>query len=125
MWDLANDADSQHLIERLYAEGKPVAAVCHGPGVFRDARGPFGFPLVRGKPVTGFSNTEEAAAGLTHVVPFLVEDMLKEKEGLYSKAGDWQSHVVTDENLVTGQNPASSEAAAQAVLDLLRKAGVE
>jgi putative intracellular protease/amidase len=121
LWDLANDTDSQHLIERLYAEGKPVAAVCHGPGVFRDARGPFGFPLVRGKSVTGFSNSEESAAGLTEVVPFLVEDMLKAKEGLYSNKADWQNHVITDGNLVTGQNPASSEAAAQAVLALLRQ----
>ncbi|MEO5622415.1 MAG: type 1 glutamine amidotransferase domain-containing protein [Dokdonella sp.] len=121
LWDLASDADSHHLIERLYAEGKPVAAVCHAPGVLRDVRGPFGFPLVRGKSVTGFSNTEEAAAGLTDVVPFLVEDMLKGKEGLYSKDADWKSHVVTDGNLVTGQNPASSEAAAKAVLDLLNQ----
>lgn len=122
LWDLAEDADSQHLIERLYAEGKPVAAVCHAPGVFRHARGPFGFPLVRGKSVTGFANTEEAASGLTDVVPFLVEDMLTEKEGLYSKEADWKSHVVSDGNLVTGQNPASSEAAAEAVLDLLKQA---
>lgn len=119
LWDLADNEDSRHLIEHLYAAGKPVAAVCHGPAAFRHARGPFGFPLVRGKDVTGFSNTEEAAAGLTDVVPFLVEDMLKEEEGNYSKKPDWQSHVVTDGNLLTGQNPASSAEAARAVLALL------
>ncbi|MEO5621807.1 MAG: type 1 glutamine amidotransferase domain-containing protein [Dokdonella sp.] len=119
LWDLADDADSQHLIEHVYAAGKPVAAVCHGLAVFRNARGPFGFPLVRGKNVTGFSDTEEAAAGLVDIVPFLVEDMLKEKEGVYSKKADWQSHVVVDGNIVTGQNPASSADAAKAVLTLL------
>ena len=119
LWDLAEDKDSLHLIEAVYAAGKPVAAVCHGPAVFRSARGPFGLPLVRGKKVTGFSDTEEAAAGLTKVVPFLVEDMLKEKGGNYSKKADWQPYVVTDGNLVTGQNPASSEPAAKTVLALL------
>jgi putative intracellular protease/amidase len=119
LWDLAEDRDSLHLIEAAYAAGKPVAAVCHGPAVFRDARGPFGLPLVRGKKVTGFSNTEEAAAGLSKIVPFQVEDMLKEKGGEYSKKADWQSYVVTDGNLVTGQNPASSEQAAKTVLTLI------
>lgn len=119
LWDLVEDRDSNRLIERLYAAGKPVAAVCHGPAVFRHARGPFGLPLVRGKAVTGFSDTEEAAAGLSDVVPFLVEDMLKRKGGIYSKKADWQPHVVTDANVVTGQNPASSAAAAKAVLALL------
>ncbi|MFI4969072.1 MAG: type 1 glutamine amidotransferase domain-containing protein [Lysobacterales bacterium] len=119
LWDLAEDAISQHLIEKFYAAGKPVAAVCHGPGAFRNARGPFGLPLVRGKAVTGFSDSEEKAAGLTDVVPFLVEDMLKGHGGGYSKKADWQPHVVTDANLVTGQNPASSEKAARAVLTLL------
>ena len=116
LWDLAGDADSRRLIERLFAAGKVVAAVCHGPAVLRDARGPFGFPLVRGKQVTGFSDSEEAAAGLADVVPFLVEDMLKENGGIYSSQADWQSHVVTEANLVTGQNPASSADAARAVL---------
>lgn len=119
LWDLAEDSASQHLIEAFHAAGKPVAAVCHGPGVFRRARGPFGFPLVRGRAVTGFSNSEEAAAGLTDVVPFLVENMLKEHGGHYSAAADWQPHVVTEANLVTGQNPASSDAAARAVLAML------
>lgn len=119
LWDLVEDHDSNRLIERLYAAGKPVAAVCHGPAVFRHARGPYGLPLIRGKAVTGFSDTEEAAAGLTDIVPFLVEDMLKRKGGIYSKQADWQPHVVTDANVVTGQNPASSAPAAKAVLALL------
>lgn len=121
LWDLANDPDSRRLVEMLYAQGKPVGAVCHGVAALRDARGPFGLPLVRGKAVTGFSNSEEQAAGLAEVVPFLVEDMLKTIGGTYSKAADWQSHVVTSGNLVTGQNPASSVAAAKAVLQQLRR----
>jgi putative intracellular protease/amidase len=119
LWDLADDRDSRHLIERMYAAGKPVAAICHGPAAFRDARDPFGLPLVRGKPVTGFSDSEEKAGGLADAVPFLVEDMLKERGGDYSKASDGQPHVVTAENLITGQNPASSGEAARAVLERL------
>lgn len=121
LWDLADDRDSQRLIETLYAQGKPVGAVCHGVAALRDARGPFGLPLVRGKAVTGFSDSEERAAGLVDVVPFLVEDMLKTIGGTYSKAADWQAHVVTSGNLVTGQNPASSVGAAKAVLQQLRR----
>jgi putative intracellular protease/amidase len=120
LWDLVEDRDSIHLIEKTYADHKPVAAVCHAPAVLRNARGPHGLPLVRGKTVTGFANTEEAAVGLADIVPFLVEDMLKQNGGEYSKADDWQPHVLADRNLVTGQNPASSEGAARAVLDLLR-----
>jgi putative intracellular protease/amidase len=120
LWDLANDKSSIALIEAMQAAGKPVAAVCHAPAVLRDAKGPDGKPLVAGKKVTGFTNTEEEAAGLTAVVPFLVEDMLKSKGGQYSKAGDWQPYVLTDGILVTGQNPASSEGAAQALLKLLK-----
>ncbi|OGB09780.1 MAG: dimethylallyltransferase [Burkholderiales bacterium RIFCSPHIGHO2_12_FULL_61_11] len=116
LWDLAEDADSIKLIETMYADDKIVAAVCHAPGVLRHAKAANGSPLVKGKQVTGFSNTEEAAAQLTHVVPFLVEDALVENGGIYSKAADWQPHVVTDGNLITGQNPASSEPAAQEVL---------
>jgi putative intracellular protease/amidase len=121
LWDLADDEDSRLLIDAMYAAGKPVAAVCHGVAALRDARGPFGLPLVRGKAVTGFSDSEERAAGLAEVVPFLVEDMLKEAGGLYSKAADWQPHVVTSDNLITGQNPASSAGAAKAVLQQLRR----
>ena len=119
LWDLAEDRDSIALIEAAYAAGKPVAAVCHAPGVLQHVRDPYGLPLVQGKAVTGFTNTEEAAAGLTHVVPFLVEDMLKANGGLYEKADDWAVHVVTDGNLITGQNPASSKAAAEALLKML------
>lgn len=119
LWDLSEDRDSIALIEALYAAGKPVAAVCHGPAVFRHTKMPDGLPLVQGKSVTGFSNTEEAAIGLTGIVPFLVEDLLKNNGGNYSKAEDWQSYVVTDGNLITGQNPASSEAAARALLEKL------
>ena len=119
LWDLSEDRDSIALIEALYAAGKPVAAVCHGPAVFRHTKMPDGLPLVQGKSVTGFANTEEAAIGLTGIVPFLVEDLLKNNGGNYSKAEDWQSYVVTDGNLITGQNPASSEAAARALLNKL------
>ena len=116
MWDLAEDLTSIALIEAFYNAGKPVAAVCHGPAAFRAARAPDGSPIVRDKSVTGFSNSEEAAAGLTDVVPFLVEDMLKQNGGDYSKAADWQPHAVTAGNLITGQNPASSESTAKALL---------
>jgi len=103
----------------MFAAGKPVAAVCHAPGVLRHVKGSDGKPLVNGKKVTGFTNSEEEAVGLTKIVPFLVEDVLKENGGIYSKAGDWQPYAVTDGLLVTGQNPASSEVAAEALLKLL------
>jgi putative intracellular protease/amidase len=119
LWDLAEDANSVALIEAMFAQGKPVSAVCHAPGVLRHAKSPDGSPLVRGKSVTGFSNSEEAAVGLTDIVPFLVEDELVAKGGNYSKGPDWQSWAVRDGNLVTGQNPASSEAVAKAVLAML------
>jgi putative intracellular protease/amidase len=119
LWDLAEDRDALALIERLHAAGRPVAAVCHGPAVLRRAKGADGAPLVKGKAVTGFSNTEEAAVGLTDVVPFLVEDALKANGGRYSRAPDWASHAVVDGNLITGQNPASSEATARALLEAL------
>lgn len=119
LWDLAEDKSSITLIEQMIAAGKPVAAVCHAPGVLRHAKGPDGKPLVNGKKVTGFTNTEEEAVGLTSIVPFLVENMLKENGGIYSKKADWQSYAITDGLLVTGQNPASSEAAAKALLQLL------
>jgi putative intracellular protease/amidase len=119
LWDLADDPNSIALIERLYAEGKPVAAVCHGPAVLRQAKAPDGTPLVKGKRVTGFTNTEEAAVGLTDVVPFLVEDALKANGGKYSKGADWADYAVVDGNLITGQNPASSESTARALLKQL------
>jgi putative intracellular protease/amidase len=120
LWDLVEDRDSIALIEKTFAAGKPVASVCHGPAVLRHAKAALGEALVKGKQVTGFSNSEEAAAGLTEVVPFLLEDVLKDLGGHYQRAADWQSHVVSDGRLVTGQNPASSEGAAEAVLALLR-----
>lgn len=119
LWDLAGDTISQHLVEHAYAAGKPVGAVCHGLAALRDARGPFGLPLVRGKHVTGFSDSEEAAVGLVDDVPFSIEQMLKEHGGLYSSKPDFEPHVVTDGLLVTGQNPASSTEAANALLRLL------
>jgi putative intracellular protease/amidase len=122
LWDLAEDTDSIRLIETFAASGKPVAAVCHAPGVLGRVKGPDGAPLVKGKRVTGFTNTEEAAVGLTTIVPFLVEDMLVKNGGQYSKAGDWEPYVITDGLLVTGQNPASSEPGAHALLALLKQA---
>ena len=119
LWDLAEDAASIALIEAFQAQGKPVGAVCHAPAVLRHARAADGSPLVRGRRVTGFSNSEEEAVQLTAVVPFLVEDMLKANGGLYGRAADWASHVEVDGLLVTGQNPASSEACAEALLKLL------
>ena len=120
LWDLAEDADSAKLIESMAAEGKTVAAVCHAPGVLRHAKAADGSPLVMGKKVTGFTNTEEAAVNLTDIVPFLVEDMLVKNGAMYSKGADWQPYVVTHGKLITGQNPASSEAAAHAVLNQLK-----
>ena len=120
LWDLAEDASSITLIEAMLAADKPVAAVCHAPGVFRHVKSADGRPVVQDRKVTGFTNSEEAAAGLTEVVPFLVEDILKQNGGDYSKAGDWEPYVVSDGKLITGQNPASSGPAAEALLDLLR-----
>ena len=119
LWDLAEDADSKTLIEAFAASDRPIGAVCHAPAVFRHPKGADGKPLVAGKKVTGFSNTEEEAVGLTKVVPFLLEDMLTANGSKYQKGDDWASFVVTDGKLVTGQNPASSEEAARALLQLL------
>lgn len=121
LWDLAQNQRSIALVESMFADGKPVAAVCHAPGALRRAMKKDGTPLVAGKSVTGFADTEEEAAGLTSTVPFLVQDMLTKKGGVYSKADDWEPHVVIDGNLITGQNPASSEPAAKALIDLLRQ----
>jgi putative intracellular protease/amidase len=116
LWDLAEDADSIELIETMSAAGKTVAAVCHAPAVFRHTKTADGEPFVKGRRVTGFTNSEEDAAQLRQVVPFLVQDMLVENGGKYSKGPDWQPHVVIDGKLITGQNPASSTDAAKAVL---------
>lgn len=120
LWDLAESADSKRLIEAFAAADLPVGAVCHAPAVFRHTQGADGKPLVSGRRVTGFTNTEEEAVGLTDVVPFLVEDMLKANGGQYEKGADWASFVLRDGKLVTGQNPASSAAAAQDILGLLK-----
>ncbi|SEM69020.1 Putative intracellular protease/amidase [Loktanella fryxellensis] len=119
LWDLATDAHSIALIEATVAADRPFGAVCHAPAIFKDTKAADGTPLVSGRNVTGFTNTEENGVGLTDVVPFLVEDMLKANGGLYAKGPDWGSFVVTDGKLVTGQNPASSEAAAKALLDVM------
>ncbi|HEY1760926.1 MAG TPA: type 1 glutamine amidotransferase domain-containing protein [Bryobacteraceae bacterium] len=118
MWDLVDNPESIALIESFYNSGKPVAAVCHSPAVFHRVMYQ-GEPLVKGKRVTGFTNGEEAAVGLTHIVPFLVEDELKRIGGLYEKGADWASFAVVDGRVVTGQNPASSTAAAKALIEVL------
>ena len=120
MWDMPGNATSIGLIESFVRADKPVAAVCHAPVAFTNVRGKDGEYLVKGKRVTGFSNEEEAAVHLENVVPFLLEDRLKERGGIYSKAANWVPHVQVDGLLVTGQNPASSAPGAEALLKLLR-----
>ena len=120
MWDLVDNPDSIALIESFYNSGKPVAAVCHAPGVLHRVMYE-GAPVVKGKRVTGFTNGEEEAVHLTKVVPFLVEDELKRLGGLYEKAPDWESFSIVDGRLVTGQNPASSTGAAKALMELLTR----
>jgi putative intracellular protease/amidase len=122
LWDLANDATSIALIEAFLAAGKPTAFVCHAPGVLRDVKTPEGRPLVEGKKVTGFANSEEDGVGLTDIVPFLVEDVLKAKGGIYSRGPDWGSYVIEDGLLITGQNPGSSPATARALIDAVKVA---
>lgn len=119
LWDLAESTDSRALIEAFNQQDKPVAAVCHAPAVFRHTTNTAGEPLVSKHRVTGFSNSEEAAVGLTEVVPFLLEDMLQQNGATYERADDWQSFVVEDGLLITGQNPASSAATAQALIKKL------
>ena len=121
LWDLANDKHSIALIEQTLQAGKPVALVCHAPGVLRDVKNPDGTPLVKGKKVTGFTNSEEEGVGLTDIVPFLVEDALKQNGGLYSRGEDWQSYTVQDGLLITGQNPGSSSETAKVLLASLKK----
>lgn len=121
MWDLAEDPVSIALIEAFYDSGKPVAAVCHAPGVLRHVKFK-GEPLVKGKRVTGFTNTEEEEVQLTHIVPFLVEDELKRLGGLFEKVDNWKSFAITDGRLITGQNPSSSTAAAEQLVKLLEVA---
>ncbi|MGE8209709.1 MAG: type 1 glutamine amidotransferase domain-containing protein [Stenotrophomonas rhizophila] len=123
LWDLANDSHSIALIESFIAANKPVALVCHAPGVLRDVKAADGSPLVAGKKVTGFTNSEEAGVGLTDVVPFLVEDMLQSAGGQYSKGPDWGSYVVSDGLLITGQNPGSSAETAAVLVKHLGASG--
>ena len=120
MWDMPDNATSIALIEAFVKADKPVGAVCHAPVAFVNVRGKDGEYLVKGKRVTGFTNTEEVAVGLDHVVPFLLEDRLKERGGVYSKSADFAPYVQVDGLLVTGQNPASSGPGAEALLKLLR-----
>ncbi len=121
MWDLAEDPVSIKLLETFYGSGKPIALVCHAPGVLRHVKGADGQPLVKGKKVTGFTNTEEEAVGLTKIVPFLVEDELKAKGGIFSKTDDWQVYVLEDGLLITGQNPASSGPGAKKLLEVMAR----
>jgi putative intracellular protease/amidase len=119
LWDLTYDKRSIALIEKFYNNGKPVATVCHASSALLYAKTPEGEPLVKNKQVTGFSNTEEEAVQLTEVVPFLLEDELIKQGGIYSKGGDWESYVLQDGLLITGQNPGSSAAAAEKLMELL------
>ncbi|WP_136526131.1 type 1 glutamine amidotransferase domain-containing protein [Geomonas ferrireducens] len=120
LWDLALDTDSIALIEAFVRADKPVGAVCHAPAVLADVKGTDGDFLVKGRHVTGFTNAEEEAVGLTDVVPFLLEDRLKQRGATFRSGGDWAPHVEVDGKLVTGQNPASSAPAAEALLKLLK-----
>ncbi len=120
LWDLAEDKTSIALIEAFNKQNKPMAFVCHAPAVLKEVKNTQGEPLVKGKKITGFTNTEEEAAKLTDVVPFLVEDMLIENGGIYSKKANWTANVVEDGNLITGQNPASSELASELLFKKLK-----
>jgi putative intracellular protease/amidase len=120
LWDLANDAASIALIEKFNKQEKPIAFVCHAPAALKSVKNADGTPLVEGKKVTGFTNTEEAAVQLTDIVPFLVEDMLVKNGGIYSKKEDWAAYAIQDGNLITGQNPASSELVAKKLLESIQ-----
>jgi len=120
LWDLAEDRDSITLIESMHSADKPVASVCHAPAVLRHCKAPDGSRLVKGKAVTGFSNSEEAAMQLSGIVPFLLEDELKVNGANYSKTDDWNPYAVTDGKLITGQNPASSEPVAKALVAMIQ-----
>src|SRR5215510_3698866 len=123
LWDLTNDRDALSLIEDMLAAGKPVALVCHAPGILTNVKAPNGQPIAKGRSVTGFTDSEEAAMQLVDVVPYLLEDVLKEQGANFLAAADWGVHVVQDGLLITGQNPGSSERTARTLLDALRKTG--
>jgi len=118
MWDLAESPASIALLESFYSSGKPIALVCHSPGVLRHVKYQ-GEPLVKGKHVTGFTNGEEAEVQLTKVVPFLVEDELLRLGAVFEKLRNWQPYSVIDGRLITGQNPSSSTVTAQALMKVL------
>jgi putative intracellular protease/amidase len=120
LWDLANDKTSISLIEKFNSQQKPIAFVCHAPAALKSVKNSDGSPLVKGKKVTGFTNTEEAAVQLTDIVPFLVEDMLTENGAIYSKKEDWTAYAIQDGNLITGQNPASSALVAEKIIESLK-----
>src|SRR5215475_4513942 len=121
LWDLTNDRNALSLIEGMLAAKKPVALVCHAPGILTNVKTPDGQPIAKGRSVTGFTNSEEAAVQLVEVVPYLLEDVLKKQGANFLAAADWGVHVIQDGLLITGQNPGSSQAAARTLLDSLRK----
>lgn len=121
LWDLSSDKSSIALIEKFNSQNKPIAFVCHAPAALKNVKDADGNPLVKGKQVTGFTNSEEEAVGLKDEVPFLIEDMLKEIGGIYSKKENWAEYVLEDENLITGQNPASSKLVAETLYAQLNK----
>lgn len=124
LWDLTNDRNALSLIEDMLAADKPVALVCHAPGILTQVKAPDGQPIAKGRKVTGFTNSEEAAVQLVDVVPYLLEDVLKEQGAIFSSTADWGVHVVQDGLLTTGQNPQSSKETARALLETLRRRGV-
>ncbi|MEO1053336.1 MAG: type 1 glutamine amidotransferase domain-containing protein [Bacteroidota bacterium] len=119
LWDLADNRTSITLIESFYNSNKPVASVCHAPAIFKNTKDTEGNPLIQGKKVTAYSNSEEEAVQFTDIVPFSVEDMLKENGGIYSKGEDWSAYALEDGLLITGQNPASAELVASLLLERL------
>ncbi|MEL6560639.1 MAG: type 1 glutamine amidotransferase domain-containing protein [Bacteroidota bacterium] len=119
MWDLADNSTSINLIESFYNKDKPVASVCHAPAIFKNTKDADGNSLIAGKKVTAYSNSEEAAVDFTEIVPFSVEDMLKESGGIYSKGPDWGAYALEDGLIITGQNPASAELVAELLLKKL------
>ncbi|MBB4214081.1 putative intracellular protease/amidase [Rhizobium sp. BK212] len=121
LWDLTNDRNALSLIEDMLAAGKPVALVCHAPGILTNVKAPDGKPIAKGRTVTGFTDSEEEAMHLVEVVPYLLEDVLKEQGAKFSKTADWGVHVVQDGLLITGQNPASSKQGARRLVEALRK----